>query len=872
MIPPSESVRQRRDAEARFAAGMREQAQGRMDAAEICYREALRLSPGFIEAHYNLALLCKLQMRLGEAAEGFARAAQLSPGFADAYQQQGAVLAAMGRPEEAVNAFQRTVQIKPDHLPAWYGLGSALLQLQRNDEAEQALSRLLAMRPNLPEVQCQLASLRYAMNRFGEAESGYRQALAFNPQIPEAWCGLGTLLLRTGREGEAESSYHAALRLRPDYPALHHEWGSLLRTLGRGREAVDHLRIALRGAGGWEDRLRRLVDPWIVLDGIGACAAPTPPPDAACVMPINVAGMTFGDEKTQRTLRIVLIYPPPWKLGPYVHPDGEDRFAPPFDPAERTLDSDFETLPYGLLTLAANARRAGHAVEVFNLATVPWREVETLVAETPADVFGLSAFTANRRGMGAVAELVRQHHPAAHIVAGGPFVTALPRETLHHYPAIDVSVIGEGESTFDELLQRVARGQPTTGVAGTAWRDGTSIRLGPDRPRIGDLDQLASPFDYFSNYIVMTSRGCPSRCSFCGSFASWGKKLRFHSVEATLDLFRQALARLPVAFLAIKDDTFTAHRRRALRICEGIVASGMNFLWSCDTRVDSLDEELLRAMRLAGCQRISLGIESGSPQILDAIHKNTTPEQALEITRLARQYGIHVRYYMIVGNRGESPETVRQSIELIRAARPEFVTFCLLGFLPGTEEWDILRQQTGLSADIFFTHDFTDLNVARCRHAEWNVFLEQVLCEIGGEGFEFDVVERQAVVERLPQLPAAHADLANAFFRAGRLDEAETALEQAAALGFPIPAVLDNQRACIALARGDAQAALRSLEQALADVDAPLLRINSHNLRIWMNGDPARRGRSPRLNDSVHGHDFQLYDESDARGRVKRPF
>lgn len=559
-------------------------------------------------------------------------------------------------------------------------------------------------------------------------------------------------------------------------------------------------------------------------------------------------------------LRIVLIYPPPWQI-----PSSSDSvppgmpFGPPEDAEDRCWTDDAAQTTYGLLTLAAEARRAGHKVIVCNAFDQPWQTVTALVASEPADIYGISSFTANRRGLGAVAALVRKLHPQAHIVAGGPFVTALPMDTLRHFPEIDTAVIGEGEATFMELIDCLVSGRPAQGLAGTAWRAGDDIHLGPMRPRIMDLDTLASPFDYYAGYVVMTSRGCPSKCTFCGSFTTWGKKLRFHSAAACVDIFSKALARLPTPFLAIKDDTFTAHRRRAMAICDAIIERRMNFIWSCDSRVDSLDDELLRKMRHAGCQTISLGIESGSPQILASIQKKTTPEMILEATRAAQRYGMQVRYYLMIGNRGETAETVQQTIDLIKTARPSAWFICPLAFYPGTEEWDFLRAAQGYTPEIFFDRDFTELSVATHRKAAWHELLMQVRCAVGAiSGFDYTLEERQATAERLPETAAVQLELANAYLRAGRSEDASAALDRAEALGFPIMGVVDNQRACVALLRDDADTALAFLAGAYGSCPNKLISDNTNRLQRWVDTPPATRGRRPRLNDSVMAMDFRL--------------
>jgi radical SAM superfamily enzyme YgiQ (UPF0313 family) len=565
-----------------------------------------------------------------------------------------------------------------------------------------------------------------------------------------------------------------------------------------------------------------------------------------------------------KKLRIVLVYPPPWQIPSPGEPVPGMPFGPPREKSDHKLDTDFQTITYGLLTIAAQAKRAGHDVSIYNLATCPWRDVVELIAKTEADVYGISAFTANRRGMGAVAALIRQHHPQAHITVGGPFVTALPQETLKYYRDIDTAVIGEGEETFMELLECIGDGKPTTGIPGTAWRHGEEVAYGPTRARIKDLNALASPFDYFTSSIVMTSRGCPSKCTFCGSFTTWGKLLRFHSAESCLDIYKKALARLPVPFMAIKDDTFTAHRRRTIAICDAIIENKMNFMWSCDTRVDSIDDELLHKMRLAGCQTISLGVETGSPEILKAIRKETTPEMVLEATRSAQKYGMYVRYYMILGSRGENPETVQQSNDLIKAGRPNRYFFGALSFFPGTEDWSILREKQNLTPDIFFTNDFRELNIATNRRQEYEDIFLHVVCDIGAvHGFDYTLAEREAIIDRLPHLHAAHVELANAYFRAGRLDEAESALGRAEELRFPIANIIHNQRACIAHARNDTASTLALLEHANQCYPNHIVVKNLKNLRTWAGVPINDRGKPPVLNDSIQAMDFSSQLESD---------
>jgi anaerobic magnesium-protoporphyrin IX monomethyl ester cyclase len=285
-------------------------------------------------------------------------------------------------------------------------------------------------------------------------------------------------------------------------------------------------------------------------------------------------------------MRIVLLYPPPWKIPASGElPDLKD--GPPNCGENIIDDGDFLTSPYGLLSLAAQALRAGHDVLTLNLSNFPWCEIDLLMRNIDADLFGLSCHAENRHGVAMMAKLIREAHPAAHIVCGGPFVTAVPEETLKHYQDIDTIVIGEGEDTFLELIHRLEAGKSTEGLVGTAYRSGTGIFFGPPRQRITDLDSLASPLDYFSIGTLVTSRGCSGECTFCGSKVMWGRKITFHSVDYVLDMLQKAVCQYGRKFICFKDDTFTAHRKRALALCQGIIKREINFLWSCDTRVNN---------------------------------------------------------------------------------------------------------------------------------------------------------------------------------------------------------------------------------------------------------------------------------------------
>jgi len=833
------------------------------------------------------------------------------PEYGFSWKILGVSLLLQGRTVESLAPMQKASELLPNDADLHLNLGIVYNDLDRLVDAETSYRRALEIKPDFANGHNNLGNTLRKARRLKEAEASFRRALKIIPNFVEAQINLGYTLYDQDRLDEAEISFSRALEIKPDFAEAQHYLGRTLKKQRRLDEALVHYRLALKSKGDWKKSLSRLTNPLILdadmmlmssnpavsSDEVGQQTSTLQNPSnylQTHTMPLNFgqelqlpeSNSSFNDlskllgkseiltdrhealphveaaedskTRNKKQLRIILIYPPPYQIPSY---DGEIMMGMPFGPTkdrnDRDLDGDFRTITYGLLTIAAQAKRAGYNVSVYNLSTCPWKDVVKLIAETEADIYGISSFSANRRGMGAVAKLIRQYHPQVHITVGGPFVTVLPLETLRYYQEIDTVVIGEGEETFMELLECLEGGRPAVNIPGTAWRNGKEITIGPTRPRINDLDALASPFDYFTSHIVMTSRGCPSKCSFCGSFTIWRRKVRFQSVQSCLDTFKKALVRQPIPFLAIKDDTFTAHRQRALAICDAIIESKLNFLWSCDTRVDSLNDELLRKMRLAGCQMISLGVESGSPEILKTMNKETSPEMVLEATRIARKYGMYVGYYMILINRGETPETIQQSVDLIKVGRPSWYSFSTLTFYPGTEDWEMLCEKQGLTPDVFFNNDFKDLNVAKNRQTELTHVWLQVQCDIGTiHGFNYTVEECEAIIDRLPNLHTVYVELANAYFRAGRYDEAMSTLNRAEKLGFPISNIIDNLRACINVALNDIGSALSLLESASQIYPSQIVMKNLISLRAWANAPVRDRGKRPLLNDSVQALDF----------------
>jgi len=560
-------------------------------------------------------------------------------------------------------------------------------------------------------------------------------------------------------------------------------------------------------------------------------------------------------------MRIALLYPPPWKLPePGALTDPVD--GPPADYQPGDLDGDFHQTPYGLLTLAAQAIRAGHEVKVINLSAYPWTQVEQVVAKLDAELFGLSCWTANRRGAALVADTIKKLHPKAHVLVGGPHASPLAKEMLAHHRAIDTVSVGESEETFLELAERLNEGRDQQGLAGAVYRSGADIVRGPSRGNVADIDSLASAHDYFDTHILMTSRGCPWACTFCGAESQWGRGFRANSVDYVIDHIEPMIERLPVKMVLVKDDTFTTNKKRVIELCRAIRERRLKFSWSCDTRVDLLSEELLYEMRLAGCERLSLGVESGAPSILAQVDKKITTDDIIASTELAKKYGIRVRYYMMLGNRGETVETFQQTLDFLELARPHDYIFSCLSVYPGTRDFADAEKAGWLNREVYFSESFQELKTPFDADEACTEMMNAWFAEHAGlqRVHEPDVDECRAVAERLGDHAPAELDLASAYLKTGQLDEASAHTERAIALEHPRVGLALNYSACIAVERGDYDTMMSCYDEAAKrDPQHAVLIRNVERARRWFREQGPARGVPLELEAS---HDFQLLERT----------
>jgi radical SAM superfamily enzyme YgiQ (UPF0313 family) len=380
----------------------------------------------------------------------------------------------------------------------------------------------------------------------------------------------------------------------------------------------------------------------------------------------------------------------------------------------------------GLAYSAAVLERHGHEVLIEDALVLGTREkalARRLLRARP-DVVGISVYSPTRYEAFRTAQLVRDTlGPAVPIVTGGPHVSVAAEDTLEHVPAVDYVVSGEGEYTLLELLACLESGGRAGDVPGLFAREEGRVVSGPPRGNIQRLDDLPRPARHLlpmKRYgtrmpstmtqctTLLTSRGCPARCTFCTR--DWfSRETRMHSPEYILDEIEEVIGRYGIRGFIFQDDTFTLNKQRIFALCELIRSRGVRFKWLATTRVDCLNLELMKAMRAAGCEVVTFGAESMNPATLKWLAKGFTVEQVRRAVDWGNEAGLRVRCSYLMGIGEETEEDLRSSIQEARALRVSKLKANVgLSVYPGTPLYPMAIAAGVLSADYSFAEGWRD--------------------------------------------------------------------------------------------------------------------------------------------------------------------
>ena len=355
--------------------------------------------------------------------------------------------------------------------------------------------------------------------------------------------------------------------------------------------------------------------------------------------------------------------------------------------------------PYSLLQIASLLKTECHEVELIdaNGLNLIWSEVTERIKASKYDVlifrFAPTTFDSDIK----TASISKENHPKAWTVGICWTLQTVPESVMQGSVDLDVYIRHEYETVTPKLISAFSRGSDLSAVPGIAYRSGGQVKINGSAESLSDwaslplpaYDLLPSLKNYFINthhgspfMIMYAGKGCPYSCIYCTERRT---KLKNRSAESIIDELRFLKKKFNIKTVSFFDETFTIDRERTITISEAIKRDKLKIVWYCNTRVNLVDEPLLKIMYDGGCRGMSFGIESGSQKILDNAEKGTTVQQAEDAIRLAKKVGVKVYCSFVFGLPGENWSTVDETIKFVKRTLPNGAQFNVAVPYPGTE-------------------------------------------------------------------------------------------------------------------------------------------------------------------------------------------
>jgi radical SAM superfamily enzyme YgiQ (UPF0313 family) len=366
--------------------------------------------------------------------------------------------------------------------------------------------------------------------------------------------------------------------------------------------------------------------------------------------------------------------------------------------------------PLGVLYMAAMLEKAGHSVEFLDMDIEAMDEDGLVehVKQTRPQFVGFSCVTPTIELGWGLAKRIKSVFPDVFIAIGGIHATIDPLNTLGK-EGVDAICIGESEHTICEMVDRLESGTTDmSGVAGVFFKKDGEIVQNPPREMESDLDSFPFPAFHLIKDLckysppdaqglpvapIMTSRGCPGKCTYCCTKQIFGRRFRARSVEnivAEIDLLVTKFGVKEIHFL---DDNLSTNRRRILELCRQLKERDypIRYEISNGIRADMVDEEILRALKGIGMANVGFGVESGNEEILKVIKKGIDKDTVRKAMKMAKDLGFETWGFFILGLYKDTPETIKDTIDFAIELDPDFAKFLILKPFPGSEIFQQLQ-------------------------------------------------------------------------------------------------------------------------------------------------------------------------------------
>lgn len=384
-----------------------------------------------------------------------------------------------------------------------------------------------------------------------------------------------------------------------------------------------------------------------------------------------------------------------------------------------TIEGNNVNPPLGLMSVAAVVRKAGYDVQLISVDPTEFDVIGKVRAFSP-DLAGLSFMTTEFDKAQKLSNDLKKAFPGLILCSGGVH-TSLDTENVLRTFAVDFCVVGEGETTFLEVCNRINARQNYGDVKGIWFLKNNQLIKNAQRELIEDIDSLPFPArdlvnfskiyltfpgcikgKYVKSTAVIAGRGCPFNCNYCAAPKLMGRKCRLRNPRRITDEIIYLQETYGIKGILFQDSTLTADRKWIMSLCEEIIARGVKFVWSCNTRVNTVDIEMLRLMKKAGCIQVEYGVESGSPKILKVLNKGNSPVEAVSACRMAKSVGIRVGASFMVGNPDEEISDLEMTFNLAKKIKASYTVFFFTVPYPGTKLWEIARERKLIPENISY--------------------------------------------------------------------------------------------------------------------------------------------------------------------------
>lgn len=365
----------------------------------------------------------------------------------------------------------------------------------------------------------------------------------------------------------------------------------------------------------------------------------------------------------------------------------------------------------GLAYIAAILEKNGFDVEVIDAFTFRMDTIQIVeeVKKKDPQVVGITCLTPSAINTEQIAKRIKEYNKDVFIVLGNLHASFFAEYFLKKGVA-DAIAHGEGEYSILEIVKTIQEGKSLQGVKGLSFREEGEVIHNEPRAFIEDLDRLPFPAWYLFPYkkygllpfvtirkpalIILTSRGCPYNCDFC-SLKNMGHRYRMRSAKSVADEFEYLIENFGAKQIGFADAIFPLYEKQGMKLCEELIKRKINKRvgWICETRTDLVSENLLIAMKEAGCRRILFGIESGSQQMLDRAGKNLILNESTKAITFCCKVGIQTCGFFMLGFPGETIEMSMNTINYAKKLPLDFAKFNITVPYPGSRLYETLSSQ-----------------------------------------------------------------------------------------------------------------------------------------------------------------------------------